>query len=175
MQADTDKNAPPNKITWQREPQNILLVLPTWVGDVVMATPFIEAAFARFPQARISLLMYRHLQPILHGSPWLEHVYVWPPRKPGPTTSKAQHKADYRDFLHSLKAASFDLAILLPNSLRVAWVAWRIRATRRVGFNRDGRGLLLTDRLPVPNKQGRSYTPMPLVEYYHHLAMYLDM
>ena len=40
-------------LQFESEPQRVLLVLPTWVGDVVMATPFVQALFARFPDARI--------------------------------------------------------------------------------------------------------------------------
>jgi heptosyltransferase-2 len=54
--------------------------------------------------------------------------------------------------------------------LRSAWLCWRSGAKRRLGFNRDGRGLLLTDALPVPNKIRGGYEPMPLVDYYAHLA-----
>ena len=43
---------------FDQTPQRVLLVLPTWVGDVVMATPFISALFARFPEAEISLAAY---------------------------------------------------------------------------------------------------------------------
>ena len=51
---------------FKEEPRRILLVLPTWVGDVVMATPFIDALFRRFPDAEISLLMQRHLLSLIH-------------------------------------------------------------------------------------------------------------
>lgn len=62
------------------EPERILLVLPTWVGDVVMATPVIRSVFGRFPNAQITLLMNHHLYPLLEGSPWLQHCCFWPPR-----------------------------------------------------------------------------------------------
>ena len=44
---------------FKAEPQRILLVLPTWVGDVVMSTPFIASLHQRFPDAQISLLMVK--------------------------------------------------------------------------------------------------------------------
>ena len=149
-------------------PRRVLLVLPTWVGDVVMATPFIEALFRRFPDAEITLLMNRHLFGVLEGSPWVEHCLFWPPRNKSP-----QAKAQSKVLLDDLKRSAFDLAVMLPNSLRSAWLCWRSGASRRVGFNRDGRGLLLTDPLPVPNRQGRHYQPMPLVDYYAVLAQAL--
>ena len=40
-------------LEFKSEPRSVLLVLPTWVGDVVMATPFIRSVFQRFPEAEI--------------------------------------------------------------------------------------------------------------------------
>ncbi len=143
--------------------------MPTWVGDVVMATPFTQSLFQRFPDARIELLMYRHLHAVLQGSPWVQDCHFWPKKQ----DDKAAYRAEYKLFVQSLRARRFQLAVLLPNSIRVAWLAFRIGARRRVGYNRDGRGLLLTDRLAVPNKSSEGYTPMPLVDYYSGLAEFI--
>ncbi len=151
-------------------PGKILLVLPTWVGDVVMSTPFIDALFRRFPDAEITLLMNRHLYPLLEGSPWVARCDFWAPRKKTPEAKQA-----HRELLARLRAERFDLAVMLPNSLRSAWLCWRIGARRRVGFRRDGRSLLLTDGVDVPNREGKSYRPMPLCDYYAVLAKHLGM
>ena len=50
----------------------------------------------------------------------------------------------------SLKAERFDCAILLQNAFEAALIAWLARIPRRIGYGRDGRGLLLTDAIPVP-------------------------
>lgn len=167
-------------LSFQTEPRRVLLVLPTWVGDLVMATPFISAFFARFVDAEISLLMHRHLRPLLQGSPWDERLYFWPTRD-----RSASAKAARRELLQQLRSQQFDLAVTLPNSFRSAFICWRAGAKRRVGFNRDGRGLLLTDRLTPPNKASykirnkapkgaaKKFHPMPLVDYYAYLAQAL--
>jgi heptosyltransferase-2 len=152
-------------LEFKSEPRSILLVLPTWVGDVVMATPFIRSVFQRFPEAEITLLMNRHLFGLLEGSPWVGSCCFWPPRNRSP-----EAKEQKRALLATLRRLRLDLAIMLPNSLRSAWICWRSGARRRVGFNRDGRGLLLTDALPVPNRKSGGYEPMPLVDYYAELA-----
>ncbi len=133
-----------------------------------MATPFVAALFQRFPQADITLLMNRHLYGVLEGSPWVSSCLYWPPRNKTP-----EAKAGYRTLLDDMRSANFDLAVMLPNSLRSAWVCWRGGAKRRLGFNRDGRRLLLTDAVQVPNKVDGKYQPMPLVDYYAVLAMAL--
>jgi heptosyltransferase-2 len=157
-------------LQFKQAPQRILLVLPTWVGDVVMATPFIRGLFEGFADAQITLLMNRHLYPLLEGSPWVARCEFWPPRN-----RSAEAKQQQRALLAKLRAENFDLAIMLPNSLRSAWLCFRAGAKRRVGFNRDGRGLLLTDRIPVPNRVKGGYEPLPLCDYYAELAGALDM
>jgi heptosyltransferase-2 len=156
---------PPRPIAMQEEPNRVLLVLPTWVGDVVMATPFIASLFRRFPEAQIHLLMNRHLLPLLEGSPWVARCHFQASRAKTDEARRAR-----RALVAELRAERFDLAVMLPNSLRAAWLCWRAGARRRVGFDRDGRRLLLTDTVPVPNRLGRGYQPMPLVDYYAHLA-----
>ena len=48
----------------------------------------------------------------------------------------------------------FDVAVLFPNSIRSAWIAWLADIPRRVGYVRHGRGLLLTDRLAFSARRG---------------------
>lgn len=173
----------PKALSFDPDPAKILLVMPTWVGDAVMATPFVNALINRFPDAALTLVMHKHLAPLLEGNPWMatSQQKFWPPRNKEPATKIAN-----KQFIASLRAEAFDLAITLPNSFRSAWLCRRIGAKRRVGFNRDGRGLLLTDRIKVPNKLSKAeqradpkrqppgpFTPMPLVEYYAYLALAL--
>ncbi len=157
-------------LQFQYEPRRILLVLPTWVGDVVMASPFIDGLFQRFDNAEITLLMNRHLYPLLEGSPWVERCEFWPRRNKTP-----EAKQQRREQLARLRAQQFDLAVMLPNSLRSAWLCFRAGAKRRVGFNRDGRRLLLTDPVAVPNRIKGGYEPLPLCDYYAVLAGALGM
>lgn len=139
--------------------------MPTWVGDVVMATPVLSAIAHRFPDAHLALLTHKHLQDVVEGMPWAQHIHLWA-GKPKDRTSRQA----YRAWLQDLKQEAYDTIILLPNSLRVAWFAWRMGARHRIGYDRDGRGLLLTHALPVPNRTKGGYEPLPLVEYYANLA-----
>ena len=163
-------------LAFAAEPDRVLLILPSWVGDVVMATPFIRAFFERFADAQITLVMHRHMYSLLEGSPWVDRCEFWPPRD-----SSSAAKTARKSFIQKLRGEHFDLAVMLPNSLRSAWLGFRVGAKRRIGFNRDGRGILLTDRIAVPNKlpkgvknkAGGSFDPMPLVDYFAHLAQQL--
>src|SRR5207247_2620994 len=62
----------------------------------------------------------------------------------------------FRDFSGKLSVAralrreKFDCAILLQNAFEAAAIAWLAGIPRRIGYARDGRGMLLTDAIPVP-------------------------
>ncbi len=72
-----------------------------------------------------------------------------------------------------LRRERFDLAVLLPNSFRSALVARLAGIPRRLGYQRHGRAVLLTDVLHhATDEQGRRI-PSPIVETYLKLARHL--
>lgn len=73
-------------------------------------------------------------------------------------------------FARRLRRERFDLALILPNSLRSGFWAWISGAKRRVGFDRNGRGWMLTD--PIPPRPRK--VPHPVIDDYLLLASHLD-
>ena len=169
----------------EADPRSILVILPTWVGDFVMATPTLRAVRTRFADARITFLIEPNLVELARGGDWMDELIEWP----GKDRRSPLHK-EYRRVVAQLRHRRFDWAVLLSNSFRSALIARLAGIKRRIGYDRDGRGLLLTDRLPVKNRRGRGkaqssfilhpssfvpappgrFTPMPLVEYLADLA-----
>jgi heptosyltransferase-2 len=149
------------------EPQRILVVQPSWVGDAVMATPTLRALRQQFPGAHISYLMRRYVKPVFNGMPWADKLITY---RTGRTKAKAG-KGTF-DLAGRLRARKFDLAILLPNSFKSALICKMAGIDRIIGYERDGRGFLLTDKL-LPVKDRGKYVPTPIVKYYLGLAQYL--
>ena len=143
--------------------QRILVVLPNWVGDVVLATPVLAVLRAHFRGAGITYLLRRHLAEIVDGGGGHDAAVYWPDSR-GLLRARAPLRLARR-----LRGERFDLALLLTNSLRSALVAWRARIPRRVGYARDGRSLLLTDRLR-PLKRDGEFVPSPILPYYVKIA-----
>ena len=144
-------------------PQRIAVFLPSWIGDTAMATPALRALRRHFgPQARIIGIMRPYLAKVLDGSPWLSEQWYFDPR----SSDRDQRRLGLvRRMLH----ARIDLAVLLPNSMQSALLAWFGGARRRLGYVRDGRGLLLTDRVYPQRRAGRC-VDTPMVDYYLKLA-----
>ena len=148
-------------------PNKILIVQPNWVGDAVMATPMLRAMRHRFPEARITYLMRRYVKPMYTGLPYADQLITY-------RTGKTRKKAGKGlfDLATRLRHGHFDLAILLPNSFKSALLCKMAGIPRVVGYERDGRSFLLTDKL-LPIKDKGKFVPSPILHYYLGLAHYL--
>ena len=137
------------------DPRSILVVLPTWVGDFVMATPTLRAIRHRFAESHITFLIEPNLRDLAGGGDWANEWINLPKDKVGGKARSPLSKP-FRDLVWDLRRRRFDWALLLSNSFRSAMIARLAGAGRRIGYDRDGRGLLLTDRLPCTNKRSAS-------------------
>jgi heptosyltransferase-2 len=131
----------------QHTPLSFLIALPTWVGDFVMATPALRAIRRRFDKAHIVFLMEPNLAELVRGGDWMDECMAWPAKE-----KRSILHREYRDLVFELRRRRFDWAVLFPNSFRSATLARLAGCKRRVGYDRDGRGWLLTDRVPVKNR-----------------------
>ena len=132
-----------------------------------MATPTLRAVREHYPKAEISYLLRRYVKPIYTGMPWWDRLITY---RTGRTKGKAGK--GLIDLAGRLRAAKFDLAVLLPNSFKSALLCKVAGIDRIVGYERDGRGLLLSDKL-LPAKERGKYVPTPIVHYYLGIARYL--
>ncbi|MCP4593260.1 MAG: lipopolysaccharide heptosyltransferase II [bacterium] len=147
----------------QCAPERIIIVLPTWVGDAVMATPTMREIRRQFPKTHIAHLVEANTRPVIDSSGWMDEVICWPPRKQGGRRRGMVRLAT------QIRQRRFDWAVLLPNSFRSAFLVRLAGVPRRIGYDRDGRRLLLTDRLRVQSEGGR-IAVVPMVEYYGRIA-----
>lgn len=143
--------------------RRLLVVMPSWVGDCVMATPLLRAIRRRGPGPgdgpRITAYLRSHLLPLFESGDLVDECIGGRPRGfLGPLREARR-----------LGAGRFDTTLVLPNSFRAAWMTWLARIPRRIGYDRDQRGWLLSDRVPCP-MPGGWHEPMPLVRYYLELA-----
>jgi heptosyltransferase-2 len=149
------------------QPSKILVVQPSWVGDAVMATPTLRAIRQLYPRAHVTYLMRRYVKPIYTGMPWADRLATY---RTGKTDKRAGK--GLVDLAMRLRAAKFDMAILLPNSFKSALLCKLADIPRIVGYERDGRSFLLTDKL-LPAKERGRFVPSPIIKYYFGLAQYL--
>ena len=138
--------------------------LPTWVGDVLMATPVLRALRARYPAAELILEGRPSLLQLLEGLPTFDRFVADPGRGIGALARRVQ----------ALRALDCDCAVLLPDSVRAALAPALARIPLRVGYARDAaRRVLLTRALTPPMRDGRRVA-ISMVERYLRIARALD-
>lgn len=154
----------------QRVPSRILVVLPNWVGDLVLATPSLRVIRERYPDTHLTFLLRGHLEDILSGHQWADEVIRWPATTKG--QSRPKRRQGFLGFAATLRDQHYDWAVLFSNSFRAALLARLAGIRCRIGYDRDGRGLLLTDKL-LPERYNGKYIPVPMTRYYNAIARYL--
>ena len=98
-------------------PSRVVVRLPNWLGDAVMALPALAAVRQAFPEAHVALAGLASITPVFEeATPAAQQELI--------TFQKSDEAA-------KLRAGQFDTAILLTNSFRTG---------RRAGpaFGRDG-------------------------------------
>ena len=116
----------------------ILVRLPNWLGDMVMAEGVMNALPKVFPGAAISVIVKKGLQDLVPFMGEIASVYVFDKEK------NKGIKGAWTFGKEIKNKEIFDLFICLPNSLSSALMAKATGAKMRLGYNNEGRSLLLT-------------------------------
>ncbi|MFI3047331.1 ADP-heptose:LPS heptosyltransferase II [Pseudomonas coronafaciens pv. coronafaciens] len=116
----------------------ILIVGPSWVGDMVMAQTLFQCLKQRHPECEIDVLAPEWSRPILERMPEVRAALSFP------LGHGALELATRRRIGKSL-AGQYDQAILLPNSLKSALVPFFAGIAKRTGWRGEFRYGLLND------------------------------
>jgi heptosyltransferase-2 len=117
---------------------NILIIGPSWVGDMVMAQTLFQCLRQRHPGCQIDVLAPEWSRPILERMPEVRAALSFP------FGHGVLDLAGRRRIGQSL-AGQYDQAILLPNSLKSALVPFFAGIPMRTGWRGEMRYVLLND------------------------------
>ena len=119
--------------------QRLLVIGPSWVGDMVMAQSLFMTLKARQPGATIGVVAPAWSQPILERMPEVDEVLPL-------AVGHGEFGLASRRELASRLRGRFDRAIVLPRSWKAALVPFMARIPERVGFVGEHRYGLLKER-----------------------------
>ena len=147
---------------------NILVWLPSPMGDAILCIPALRAIRRHFESAKISFLAnavnHQILSPCSFNDTWLEQKHHNP-----------------LAIAKMLRSCKFTHSILFKNSFASALAVFLAAIPLRIGYTREGRSVLLTDRLYPPKWRKSSLTGLPngrfkpisMVDYYLAIASWL--
>ncbi len=127
----------------------ILVRGTNWIGDAVMSIPALRELRRIFPDDQITLHTRSWADGLFRDASFIDELVTYDKSK-----WKFRDVIDNSEFLRD---DGYDLAILLPNSFESALVSFLSRVPRRIGYNKDLRGLLLTDPVAVPEWKERRH------------------
>lgn len=119
--------------------EKILIIAPSWVGDVVMSQALLKELRRQNSCAEIDVLAPQYLHPLLLRMPEVHHVFSMPVKHG--EFGLAERYAIGK----SLRKNSYDRAIILPNSWKSALIPFFAKISVRTGWRGEMRYFLLND------------------------------
>jgi len=134
----------------------ILIVAPNWIGDAVLSLPVVDGCGQLWQEAELTVLARERVAELFEARESdmlvLKYERGNGPRRLGNLLGMGQR----------LRREGYKLAVLLPNSLSSAMMAWLAGIPERMGYSTDGRGWLLTQGLV----DRRNESGLHQVDYY---------
>jgi heptosyltransferase II len=124
----------------------IVVRIPNWIGDVIFALPALESLKANYPHAEVWIAAHPWVKDLFFGTPYAGRIIA---------VADGNSFSALRAAAKSLQSQMFDVGLLLTNSLASALLFSLAKIPERWGYRRDGRGFLLTKRVP-PGSPGRA-------------------
>jgi len=130
---------------FQESCKNLLVRGVNWIGDAVMTLPALGVLRKALPKTKISLLVKPWVSPLFEKNPNVDEIIVY-----GNEYSGVIGKLKLSRMLNK---KGFCGTILFQNAFEAALITFFAGIKERVGYDRDGRGFLLTTAIPVPRNE----------------------
>ena len=136
---------------------NIMDWLPSPMGDAILCTPALRAIRRRFSSSSVTFfasnVVRQVFSPCGFTDEWLE-----------------QNKSGVFITARMLKKHNFTHVIMFKNSFDSALTCRLAGIPVRIGYARDWRGILLTEKLYPPRLPSGDFEPISIVDYYLAVA-----
>lgn len=143
----------------------ILVRLPNWLGDLVMAAGFMQSLQTVYPSAKISVIVKKGIHQLLPFFPPTAHQFIF-----DKTVYKGVAGA-WRFGKELKKQERFDLFFCLPDSFSSGVMGWVSGAKKRIGYSGEGRTFLFTHAYKKPGNLHRADVYKILLEKYAGISL----
>ena len=136
---------------------NVAIYSPNWVGDAVLALPFVKGIKSKYPSSQIFIICKEWVASVYLHNPNINKLIIIP---------KEEASGTINTFRTGLSLIKEDIEIFytLTDSFRSSLIMWLSKSKKRVGYNTQGRGFLLTENIELlQNKIHRSLKYLQLI------------
>jgi len=143
--------------------KKLLIILPNWIGDAVMATPLLNHLKSRLQDTELILSGLPHIVSLFNKSSLSQRILPISSQKAlGNLTGKIKTIWKKSEIY---KKEKIEKVLILPGSISSAIAARLSNIPQRLGYNRDKRNFLLTKSIPHP----QDFRTFHRVSYYLRL------
>ena len=125
-------------------PFKIIIRMPNWLGDFVMATPLIKQIKNKWPKSHLTLMCQGSIGSLVQGNPWHDQCFSFDKPKGCWLWSRK------KDIIEHLRSQQYDLSILTTLSWSSAWYFWKSGIKNRLGYANYPRSLLINQGVKLP-------------------------
>lgn len=144
--------------------ENILLIKPSALGDIVMALPALSALRRNFPGARIHWMIRPEFAPLIEGHPHVDEIVPFDRKLLARAWYSPTAGRNLLALISRLRRSRFDAVLDLQGLFRTGLLAWLARCPQRYGPRwREMAYLFYTTALP------------PRSEWVHVVDYYLKL
>ena len=122
----------------ERQKMNILIIGPSWVGDMMMSHSLYQQLKIQYPNCNIDVMAPNWCKPLLARMPEVRKAIEMP-------LGHGAFELGTRYRLGKSLREQYDMAIILPNSLKSAFVPFFAKIAHRRGWKGESRYILLND------------------------------
>jgi len=112
---------------------NILIMKPSSLGDIVLALPALTALRRNFPEAKISWLVRPEFAALLENHPHLDEIILFDRQDLGKAWYNPRAFATLVSLIRRLRAGNFDVVFDFQGLFRTASLAWLSGCGKRFG------------------------------------------
>lgn len=117
----------------------ILIIQTAFIGDVILATPVIEALHEKYPLAAIDFLLRKGNEGLLEEHPWLSELLIWDKR--------ADKYTNLVSIIRRIRTNKYDVVINLHRYFNTGFIATLSGAKTTIGFSRNPLSVFYTKRV----------------------------
>lgn len=144
--------------------KKIIVRMPNWLGDFVMALPVLKELKKRSAGASIYVICRKPLDSLIEGAPYIDGII--PFKKPRRFFSKATF-----DISKEIKKHDFDKGLLLTNSFSSAFYFYMAKIPFFMGYSSFLRNMIVTKKIKIKRKENKNKN-IHQVESYQNLLNY---
>lgn len=130
--------------------QRILVMRYRFIGDTLLTVPFLRNLRAAYPDAQIDMLVAPNSGEVLRDCPYIDELIMFDTSRKHryENPDGAPQKRSFWHYVQLLRKRRYDTAFVLKRSFSSAGLAFLAGIPERIGFDTEGRGWLLTHRVP---------------------------